>query len=142
MDMKFRILMMAAVAAMAATGCNSEKAAPDVTGEWYVTAYNPAHWSSYTLADTDTEYKFVFDADSSFYCATDCNSLGGQYTVNADSMRFDNMLSTEMACESELFEMSMKQLLPGVRTFEMSADSVLSLKGDGGHTLLKLTKKH
>ena len=140
--MKTRAFIVAALAAMAAAGCGTDNTTQDVTGEWYVAAYNPVQYSSYTLADTDAEYKFVFEADSSFYCATDCNSLGGQYIVNGDSMRFDNMLSTEMACESELFEVSMKMLLPGVRAYEMSADSVLSLKDESGNTLIKLAKKH
>lgn len=112
----------------------------DLVGQWSIRSYNPVEMSSYSLVETDRDYRFEFDGDGAFYCGTDCNSISGTFTVIGDSLRFDNMAATEMACENETLERAMKSALPAVRTVELISDSVLSLKEDHGNVVVELVR--
>ena len=70
---------------------------------------------------------FIFDVDGVVGIKTNCNSLGGSYAVNGDSIRFENMFCTEMACEDMDVEEMLKQVLPNVVTFDFVNDSTLRL---------------
>lgn len=110
-------------------------------GQWSIRAYNPVEVSSFGLVETGQDYRFEFDEDGSFFCGTDCNSISGSYTASGDSLRFgEDMICTTMACETEDLERAMKQALPAVRTVELTADSVLSLKEAGGNVVVKLVR--
>lgn len=120
---------------------NSKNAESEMIGEWEIYTYNPVEYSSYTLVKPQNTYRFVMNRDSTFFCSTDCNSLSGRYIVSGDSIRFDCLTSTEMACEDERVEMTMKLSLPDVRTFVLSPNAVVSLKNSSGHTIIQLAKK-
>lgn len=112
----------------------------DITGQWAIAAYVPLERSSAVLTVTDGFYRFEFDADGAFFCGTDCNSFSGVYELRADSLSFDNIACTEMACDNDMLECALRQALPAVRTVEQRADSAL-LRDSAGNTILKLIKR-
>ena len=119
------------------TSCGKDRTENvDLVGQWSIRAYNPVEVSSYSLVETDHDYRFEFDGDGAFYCGTDCNSISGTFTVIGDSLRFDNMAATE----NEALERAMKLALPAVRTVELISDSVLSLKEDHGNVVVELVR--
>lgn len=130
--------MLAAVAFLAACSGGGHEA--PLAGQWAIEAYLPVEKSSYGLAPTDVFYRFEFDADGAFFCGTDCNSFSGVYVQRGDSLTFDNIACTEMACDNETLERAVRHALPAVRTVEQRADTAL-LKDAGGYTIMKLVKK-
>jgi len=132
---------IAAGLALIMASCGNDKTRDiNIVGEWSIKAYNPIEMSSYTLVETDGDYRFRFEENGSFYCGTDCNSISGVYTIKGDSLNFNNMMSTRMACENEVLEHALQQALPSVRTIGLSEDSVLSMKESGGNTVVRLIK--
>ena len=60
------------------------------------------------------------------------NQIGGEYTATGKQIRFDNLLSTQMAGPPALMtaESQYSKALSGIRTFEISRDGkILSLRG-------------
>lgn len=112
----------------------------DMTGQWSIAAYAPLEVSAPGLAATDGFYRFEFDSDGAFFCGTDCNSFSGVYEQRADSLRFNNIACTEMACDNETLERAVRRALPAVRTVEQRADSAL-LRDSAGNIILKLIRK-
>lgn len=55
-----------------------------------------------------------FDRDSLVYCVTGCNNISGGYTVDADSIRFTQMLRTQMACPNMEVEDAVAPMLDRV----------------------------
>ncbi len=65
-----------------------------------------------TIADTEVtddmvlapENKFVltFGADGRFNSTTDCNGIGGEYTLDGEVLSLGSMMSTLMFCENSL----------------------------------------
>ena len=123
------------------TSCGKDRTENvDLVGQWSIRAYDPVEVSSYSLVETDHDYRFEFDGDGAFYCGTDCNSISGTFTVIGDSLRFDNMASTEMARENKALERSMEFAHTDVLTVELISDSVLSLKEDHGNVVVELVR--
>lgn len=136
-----KYVMMAVCAVLVLASCGGDKGGEiKLDGEWKIKSYVPLELSSYNLVDTEGDYRFEFDGEGSFFCGTDCNSISGIYVSEGDSLRFKNMMSTEMACDNERLERAMKQALPAVRTAELSSDSVLTMKSAGGEVLVALVK--
>lgn len=128
-------------AALPLLACGCTNVDRGIAGEWIVAEYAPSVFTSLVLERVSEVYPFDLHADSTFSCATDCNSLSGIYKVTDDSIRFDNIAATLMACENDAVERSIRYALPMVRTMSMSADSVLTFKNDKGYALLRLKKQ-
>ena len=69
----------------------------------------------------------TFFADSTFGVVTNCNSMGGGYVVNGDSISFTNMFATQMACEDMRMEQLLGLVLQGTLGVDFESDSVLRL---------------
>ncbi|MGE5334702.1 MAG: META domain-containing protein [Nitrososphaerota archaeon] len=64
-----------------------------------------------------------------------CNSYGGSYTISGDSLRFDHMQTTVMACANADvmgLEAAYMRALDGVESYHLDG-ATLSLSGDSGH---------
>lgn len=72
---------------------------------------------------------FTF-AEESFGINTNCNNIGGEYTLKGDSISFSNMLITEMACDNEEVERLLLRVLPEINTLDCLNDSTLRLNSD------------
>ncbi len=69
----------------------------------------------------------VFNSDGTFGASTNCNTLGGEYVLNNDSIRFTNMLITEMACDNMTVEEMLVRVLPEVEVLDCVNDSLIRL---------------
>ncbi|MDB9944386.1 META domain-containing protein [bacterium] len=92
--------------------------------EWQKTIYNndtevvPVHRGEFTL---------TFQADNSFSADTDCNTFGGTYSTDANTLSFGAMMSTRMYCtdsQEDLFS----GMLSEVQSFLYTEDGALVLE--------------
>lgn len=110
-------------------------------GVWHIRAYNDLRKSSSNLIKVvNKPYKIELLPDSTFFCVTDCNSLSGKYAAKGDSLTFAGMAYTEMACDDMVIENNLKSILPQIRAYHLSNDTLLSLKNDSDHLLLLLCR--
>ena len=55
-------------------------------------------------------------------------------------MRFSDISFTELACDDMVVERSVASILPNIKSYKITDDSILVLKDDKGHILMELTK--
>jgi heat shock protein HslJ len=102
---------------------------------WIRTLYNndtiivPAKPGAFTLA---------FNSDGHVSVATDCNRMGGGYTVYENRLSFSELSSTRMHCPDSQEDV-FADMLSNVSSFLFTprGELVLELKFDSGHILLK-----
>lgn len=114
-------MMVAVVAILGGCAAKSENREVDdeatvmldtvgLQGEWRL-----ASWSvDCTTTDfgEDRDYLLTFnEPDNTFGLSTDCNHIGGMFDVTNDTIRFTNVLVTEMACDDMTVEETMLRLL-------------------------------
>lgn len=114
----FYIMPLLAIALGACTAANksaetAENTVLDTTalqGEWRLDSYRVDSVS--TNFDAGSTYKLSFnEPDSIFSLSTDCNMINGGFVIANDTLRFENMLVTEMACDNMVVEQDMLRLL-------------------------------
>lgn len=100
-----------------------------ILGEWRVTAITFADGTSIIPAQVDSlvPTSILFEPDSTFGVATNCNSLGGTYILRGDSITFSNMFGTRMACPDMSIEEALNAILPAVTTVTVGTDSTAAL---------------
>lgn len=103
-----------------------------VTGEWILEHVVVNDTLDARPADFDPSAapKVWFNADGTFSFNTDCNSCGGHYRQTGDSIRFEEVYFTEMACEHMETETLLKRVLPQVKLVDWNNDSILRLDTD------------
>lgn len=99
-----------------------------------------------TLKSDDTVIKpraekpftLTFKKDKTFSATTDCNGVGGDYTVTSEKLAFNNLVSTMMYCEGSQ-EGEFTKMLTETEGYHFTAmkELVLDLKADGGSVVLK-----
>ncbi len=71
--------------------------------------------------------------DSRAAGSSGCNQMGGGYTLNGESLRFSQMISTKMACEPRLMDQESRihAALEATRRWAISGDTlILYAEGD------------
>ena len=111
-------MSLAAIALGACTTANksadtAENTVLDTTGVqgvWHLDSYRVDSVS--TNFDAGSKYKLSFnEQDNIFSLSTDCNMINGGFVIANDTIRFENMLVTEMACDNMVVEHDMLRLL-------------------------------
>lgn len=124
-----------------ASACSSNNE-NNLEGKWRVDSY--ADPSKATLGHTsvasDEIYTLIFHDTGLFSFTTDCNTISGEYTANEHNLQFENISATELACDKEIVERSIKCDLPMVVSYDLPNDSTLLLLGRQGNVLIKLIK--
>ena len=111
----------------------------DLEGEWSLTAIAVADSTTYTPSENEgTTVTFLCDSTVSFN--TNCNTVGGQYLVNGDSITLGYLFSTKMACPDMRAEELLSAVLPQVKTYSICGDSVATLKTDNENTYISLSR--
>ena len=115
-----------------------------LVGEWTVITYSDPFKATIgaSTVSSDENYILQFNDNGFFSFTTDCNTISGEFTISGKEIRFLNLSATEMACDKEIVERSIKSLLPMVDSFDLTNDSVLCLLGQQGNVLMKLAKGH
>ena len=132
---KIGLYMMAMVSAALGACGNANKPADggkdivvdtaDLQSGWHLDSYRIDCES--TQFDGTAEYKLSFDGtDSTFSLSTDCNMINGEFGITNDTIRFRNMLVTEMACESMTVEQNMLRLLNDSTAYAVCHGDTLS----------------
>ncbi len=82
------------------------------------------------------KFSLTFKKDNTFSAATDCNGIGGEYSVNNNNIIFTNMMSTLMYCEGSQ-ESDFTKMLNDTQSylFTPKGELVLTMKYDTGSIL-------
>lgn len=146
---KFRlsIITIASVALCACTATNkSENDGENITGlqdEWHLYSYRIDCES--TQFDSISSYKLSFnELDSTFSLSTDCNMINGEFGITNDTIRFKNMLVTEMACDNMVVEQNMLRLLNDTTAYAVCNDDILTFTAPyiGTATFIRQDDEH
>lgn len=83
-------------------------------------------------------FSLTFKDDKSFAVTTDCNSMGGMYTLTDKSITFGNIFSTKMYCENSQ-ETDFVKMLEQTQSylFTSKGELVLVLKFDSGSVFFR-----
>lgn len=146
-----KVLGIAAVALVALSSCGSKDkkcCKGDETKTTDATELIKGEWSldSIVMGDSvkidvkgmasEQPQAMSFDADSTFFVQTNCNTLRGDYILKGDSIKFDKALSTMMACPDMKVEDALTKILPAVKTVAFANDSTMTLKADSAYVTM------
>lgn len=100
------------------------------TWKWQNTTYATG---TPIIPKTQGRFTITFKDPKNFSAVTDCNGVGGVYTVNGNKIIFTNMVSTLMFCENSQ-ESQFSSMLTDVQsyTFSSKGELVFNLKKNGG----------
>ncbi len=120
----FIILMLVLTIAVPAQAQSS----PLAGSAWYLVAYG-----SGSPLPQEAHVTLIFGADDSVGGFGGCNSYGGNYTINGDTISFNGIISTLMACAEEIMTVE-QAYLNGLQTatnYHLK-DGQLIIAYDGG----------
>lgn len=104
------------------------------TWTWISTAYNDGKIIKPKLAD---KFKLTFKGKT-FSATTDCNGIGGEYTLSGNKITFEKMMSTLMYCEgSQEIDFSKGLTQASSYHFTSKGELVFDLKYDSGVMMFK-----
>lgn len=99
-----------------------------------------------TTYNNDTElvpveagvFTITFADNNTFSVTTDCNAMGGQYTVNNNQIIFDRMMATEMFC-ADSQEQKFSKMLSDVSSyfFTSKGELIFELQYDTGSAIFR-----
>lgn len=94
-------------------------------GEWTLASYLVDCESM--QFETATDYVLSFnEPDNTFGMTTDCNLIGGTFEITNDTIRFKNVLVTEMACDKMIVEKNMLRLFNDTTSYAVcQGDTIL-----------------
>ena len=83
--------------------------------------------------------QYVQFTDSTYSIMTNCNSIGGYYTISGDSITFGDGAMTEMACDNMQTEDALRMILPDIAAIDVENDSIVRLncRNNSGYLILK-----
>lgn len=104
------------------------KATADIERTWQIenVVVNDTLYARPADIDPDHPQTLTFAAGT-FGIKTNCNTLGGDYTLRGDSIAFANIITTEMACDNMEVETLLMRILPEVNAIDWTNDSVMRL---------------
>jgi len=113
----------------------------NIYGRWQLEKYHPAEFSSILLVTvkSDKHYRLQLLDTGTFSCATDCNSISGNFVADDSLLIFQDLAWTELACDEMTIENELKVLLPTVKKYTATSDS-LFFHNNEGRTLAVFSK--
>lgn len=102
---------------------------------WISTLYNDEREIRPTKAGA---FSLTFGANGKFSATTDCNSMGGSYTANTDTITFSEIFMTEMYCagsQDTVFALMLEHT--SNYHFTNRGELILDLKFDSGSVVFK-----
>ncbi len=102
--------------------------------DWVHTTYN----NDTTVTPKTNKFSLTLKSDKTFSAMTDCNGVGGQYTVVGNKITFTKMMSTLMYCEGSQ-EQDYSKMLSQVQSylFTSKGELVLVLSYDSGSMVFR-----
>lgn len=124
---------------LALTAC-APSGSTSIAGEWGLVSYgDPANP---TPAASDVETSIIFDENGQVNGTAGCNGFGGDYKVSADTIQFDSLFMTEMACQgpADAQERVLFKVFVGSAPFALDGDT-LTITSEDGSAEVVLTRK-
>ena len=102
---------------------------PSLVGKWDIenVVVNDSVYARPSEIDPDVRQSMVFNADSTYFISTNCNSISGPYTQKGLSLKMGDGAMTEMACHDMQVEDLLRRILPEISAVEFENDSVARL---------------
>lgn len=113
----------------------------DISGQWYIESIvfgDTVSIRPYERSASAHQY-FEF-TDSTYDIMTNCNAFHGSLTINGDSIRLDNGIMTEIACEDMATEEALRRILPQIVTVGVENDSTIRLNSATSSEYILLRK--
>lgn len=146
-NFRLSIQIIASVALCACTATNkTENSGENITSlqeEWHLDSYRIDCES--TQFDATSSYKLSFNESyNTFSLSTDCNMINGEFGIANDTIRFKNMLVTEMACDNMVVEQNMLRLLNDSTAYAMCHGDTLTFTAPyiGSAIFIRQDDKH
>ena len=125
-----KMLFVALLAMLILSACAGGSSA-DIQGQWKLVSYdqNPA------APDVETSIEFK---NGQLNGNVGCNSFGGEYTVDEDTINFGPIMSTMMFCEGPIGEQEMGTLavLQEKSTFVIDGNTLTITSADGNSSIV------
>ena len=115
-------------------------ASASIIGDWKLVSYgSPANP---TPAAPDVDTSIVFGADGKVNGNVGCNGFGGDYTVDGNTITFDQIVSTLMFCEGPIGDQETTTLsvFTGSTTFMLDGDTLTITSADGSSVVVLARK--
>lgn len=105
------------------------------TWNWVQTVYNNDTTVTPKVAK---KFTLTLKSDKTFSATTDCNGVGGEYTVTGNRIKFTKMMSTLMYCEGSQ-EQDFTKMLGQVQSYMFSSrgELVFDLQYDSGSMIFR-----
>ena len=99
---------------------------------------NTTYKNSNTVVAKNNKFTLTLKADKTFSSLTDCNGVGGEYTVNGNKIVFTKMMSTLMYCEGSQ-EQEYSKIFSEVQSYRFTSkgELVFELSQDGGAMIFR-----
>lgn len=123
----FALLLLIAITLAACAPAESAS----IVGEWGLVSYgDPANP---TPAAPDVETSIIFGEDGQVNGTAGCNGFGGDYKVNGDTIQFDSLFMTEMACigPADQQERVLFSVFVGTASMALDGDALTITSADG-----------
>ena len=119
-------------AAPTGEAADTETRLPDIQGvEWVVDDIDGAA----VIETSDVTLNFGIDGALSGHAS--CNTFRSTYSVDGDTLKVDNTVTTDLECAPELMkqEHDFIDILSHARSYDLDTDGALIIKDDNGRTL-------
>ncbi len=105
------------------------------TWDWISTTYSDG---AIIKPKINNKFTLTFKNDKTFSATTDCNSMGGEYTIAGNQLSFGKMFSTQMYCENSQ-ESDFTKMLNETQGyfFTQKGELVFNFKFDSGSFIFK-----
>lgn len=135
--MKMYVIGLLAIMTLAACAGGSSQS---VQGGWKLVSYgSPANQIP---SAPDVETSIEFDSEGRMSGNVGCNGFGGDYTVEGDTITFDQVVSTMMFCEGPVGEQEAGTLavLQKSAAFALDGDTLTITSADGASVIVLARK--
>jgi heat shock protein HslJ len=129
--MKMKKMLFVALLAMLILSACAGGSSADIQGQWKLVSYN----QNPAAPDVETSIEFK---DGQLNGNVGCNSFGGEYTVDDDTINFGPIMSTMMFCEGPIGEQEMGTLavLQEKSTFVIDGNALTITSADGNSSIV------
>lgn len=92
--------------------------------QWVSTTYSNGN----VVTDASpAKFSLSFKKDGTFGTTTDCNSMGGKYSLNVNFIKFSDMMSTMMACMNTTQEGEYQKIFSEAQSYKITASEELRI---------------
>jgi heat shock protein HslJ len=136
-----KILVAGLFAIFALTACAGGKGTPSIEGQWKLVSYGPPGSPANQISaapDVETSIEFK---DGQMSGNVGCNSFGGEYSVDGDTITFGPVMSTMMFCEAVAAQESgTLAVFHETASFVLDGDTLTIKSADGAMSIVLARK--